>query len=64
MAWLCLETADAYVDGKELKDLMGFVIFRKDISPLRGLPGSYRPLTTVDVEIEKNLSNKSNTVCG
>ncbi len=40
-----------YVDGKELKDLMGFVIFRKDISPTCvDCPAPYRPLTTVDLE--------------
>ena len=40
-----------YVDGKELKDLMGFVIFRKDISPTCvDCPVPYRPLTTVDLE--------------
>src|SRR5215813_7448074 len=40
-----------YVDGKELKDLMGFVIFRKDISPTcLDCPAPYRPLTTVDLE--------------
>ena len=40
-----------YVDGRELKDLMGFVIFRKDISPACvDCPVPYRPLTTVDLE--------------
>jgi hypothetical protein len=40
-----------YVDGKQLKDLMGFVIFRKDISPTcLDCPAPYRPLTTVDLE--------------
>jgi hypothetical protein len=40
-----------YVDGTELKDLVGFVIFRKDISPTCvDCPASYRPLTTVDIE--------------
>ena len=40
-----------YVDGSALKDLVGFVIFRKDISPTCGdCPAPYRPLTTVDVE--------------
>jgi len=40
-----------YVDGRELKDLMGFVIFRKDISPTCvDCPVPYRPLTTVDLE--------------
>ena len=40
-----------YVDGSELKDLVGFVIFRKDISPTCvDCPVPYRPLTTVDIE--------------
>ena len=40
-----------YVDGTELKDLVGFVIFRKDISPTCvDCPVPYRPLTTVDIE--------------
>ena len=40
-----------YVDGKPLKDLMGFAIFRKDISPTcLDCPAPYRPLTTVDLE--------------
>lgn len=40
-----------YVDGKEIKDLVSFVIFRKEISPTcADCPAPYRPLTTVDVE--------------
>ena len=40
-----------YVDGSALKDLVGFAIFRKDISPTCvDCPAPYRPLTTVDVE--------------
>lgn len=40
-----------YVDGTELKDLEGFVIFRKEISPTCvDCPAPYRPLTTVDIE--------------
>jgi hypothetical protein len=40
-----------YVDGSELKDLVGFAIFRKDISPTCvDCPVPYRPLTTVDIE--------------
>ena len=40
-----------YVDGSELKDLVGFAIFRKDISPTCiDCPAPYRPLTTVDIE--------------
>jgi hypothetical protein len=40
-----------YVDGSELKDLAGFLIYRKDISPTcPDCPVPYRPLTTLDVE--------------
>jgi hypothetical protein len=40
-----------YVDGSALKDLVGFAIFRKDISPTCiDCPVPYRPLTTVDIE--------------
>ena len=40
-----------YVDGKELKDLASFVIFRKEISPsCVDCPVPYRQLTTVNVE--------------
>ena len=40
-----------YVDGKELTDLTGFVIFRKDLSPAcPECPVPYRPLATVNVE--------------
>jgi hypothetical protein len=40
-----------YVDGTELKDLVGFAIFRKDLSPTCiDCPAPYRPLTTVDIE--------------
>ena len=40
-----------YVDGSALKDLTGFVIFRKDVSPTCvDCPAPYRPLTSVDVE--------------
>jgi hypothetical protein len=40
-----------YVDGSEIKDLAGFVIFRKDLSPsCLDCPVPYRPLTTVMVE--------------
>src|SRR4030095_16129361 len=39
------------VDGRGPKDLMGFVIFRKEISPTCvDCPAPYRPLTTVDLE--------------
>jgi hypothetical protein len=40
-----------YVDGTELKDLAGFVIFRKELSAsCPDCPVPYRPLTTVFVE--------------
>src|SRR4029453_14734262 len=41
----------AYIDGKELKDLTSFVIFRKDLSlNCPDCPVPYRPLETVNVE--------------
>ncbi len=40
-----------YIDGKELKDLASFVIFRKELSPTcLDCPVPYRQLTTVFVE--------------
>jgi hypothetical protein len=40
-----------YVDGSELKDLVGFVIFRRELSPTCiDCPAPYRTLTTVDIE--------------
>ena len=40
-----------YLDGQQLKDLTGFVIFRKEIPPsCADCTVPYRPLTTVDVE--------------
>jgi hypothetical protein len=40
-----------YVDGKELKDLASFVIFRKEVSATcPDCPVPYRQLTTVNVE--------------
>jgi len=46
----------AYVDGSDLKDLVGFVIFRKDISPTCiDCPVPYRPLTEVDVEDQQRF---------
>ena len=40
-----------YVDGSELKDLVGFVIFRKEISQsCLDCPVPYRELTRVNVE--------------
>jgi hypothetical protein len=40
-----------YIDGKQLKDLASFVIFRKELSPsCLDCPVPYRQLTTVFVE--------------
>ena len=40
-----------YMDGKEIKDLTSFVIFRKEISPsCLDCPVPYRQLTIVNVE--------------
>jgi hypothetical protein len=40
-----------YIDGSEIKDLAGFVIFRKELSPsCLDCPVPYRPVTTVMVE--------------
>jgi hypothetical protein len=40
-----------YIDGRELTDLAGFVIFRKELSPsCLDCPVPYRQLTTVSVE--------------
>jgi hypothetical protein len=40
-----------YVDGSEIKDLAGFVIFRKDLSPsCLDCPVPYHTLTTIMVE--------------
>jgi hypothetical protein len=40
-----------YKDGREIKDLASFVIFRKELSPTcPECPSPYRPLTTVFVE--------------
>ena len=45
-----------YADGSELKDLVGFVIFRKDISPTCiDCPVPYQPLTEVDVEDQERF---------
>ena len=45
-----------YVDGSELKDLAGFLIFRKEISPsCVDCPAAYRPLTTLDVEDQEKF---------
>jgi hypothetical protein len=40
-----------YIDGRELKDLSSFVIFRKELSPsCLDCPVPYRQLTTLPVE--------------
>ena len=40
-----------YVDGRSMRDLASFVIFRKDVSPnCLDCPVPYRQLTTVSVE--------------
>jgi hypothetical protein len=45
-----------YVDGSELKDLTGLLIYRKDISPTcPDCPVPYRPLTTLDVEDQEKF---------
>ena len=48
-----------YVDGSPLKDLAGFVIFRKEISPsCPDCPVPYRQLTTVGVEDREKFVQK------
>jgi hypothetical protein len=48
-----------YVDGKDLKDLAGFVIFRKEISQsCPDCPVPYRQLTTVNVEDRDKFAQK------
>src|ERR1044071_7211409 len=48
-----------YVDGAPLKDLAGFVIFRKEISPsCPDCPVPYRQLTTVGVEDREKFVQK------
>lgn len=45
-----------YVDGKELRDLAGFVIFRKELSPsCPECPVPYREKTTVQVEDQQKF---------
>jgi hypothetical protein len=45
-----------YVDGRELKDLASFVIFRKEISQsCPDCPVPYRQLTTVNVEDQERF---------
>lgn len=49
----------SYVDGRELKDLAGFVIFRKEISPsCPDCPVPYRQLTTVYVEDREKFARQ------
>ncbi len=48
-----------YVDGKELKDLSSFVIFRKEVSQgCPDCPVPYRPLTTVYVEDREKFAKQ------
>jgi hypothetical protein len=48
-----------YVDGKELKDLASFVIFRKEVSQTcPDCPVPYRQLTTVYVEDREKFAQK------
>ncbi|MGH7876006.1 MAG: hypothetical protein ACREQO_27770 [Candidatus Binatia bacterium] len=48
-----------YVDGKELKDLSSFVIFRKEVSlSCPDCPVPYRPLTTVNVEDREKFAKQ------
>lgn len=45
-----------YIDGRELKDLASFVIFRKELSPrCLDCPVPYRQLTTVFVEDQERF---------
>jgi hypothetical protein len=45
-----------FVDGREIRDLASFVIFRKEISPAcPECPVPYRPLTTVNVEDQEKF---------
>lgn len=45
-----------FVDGREIKDLASFVIFRKEVSPAcPDCPVPYRPLTTVNVEDQEKF---------
>jgi hypothetical protein len=49
----------AYVDGKELRDLAGFVIFRKELSKsCPDCPAPYRELATVNVEDQERFVQK------
>lgn len=48
-----------YADGKELKDLAGFVIFRKEISNIcPDCPAPYRERVTVNVEDQEKFIKK------
>ena len=56
---LTWERRTEYVDGKELKDLASFVIFRKEVSQsCPDCPVPYRPLTTVHVEDRDKFAQK------
>jgi hypothetical protein len=48
-----------YVDGKELRDLAGFVIFRKDVAAsCPTCPAPYRELASVGVEDQERFVKK------
>lgn len=48
-----------YVDGKRLRDLAGFVIFRKEISSAcPQCPAPYRERTTIHVEDQERFIQK------
>jgi hypothetical protein len=48
-----------YVDGKELRDLAGFVIFRKDVSKsCPDCPVPYRQRAEVNVEDQEKFAKK------
>jgi hypothetical protein len=56
---LTWERPTEYVDGKELRDLASFVIFRKEVSQsCPDCPVPYRPLTTVYVEDRGKFAQK------
>src|ERR1051325_9083994 len=48
-----------YIDGKEMKDLASFVVFRKEISQsCLDCPVPYRQLTTLNVEDRERFVQK------
>ena len=48
-----------YIDGKELRDLAGFVIFRKELSKsCPDCPAPYRERATVNVEDQEKFMKK------